>query len=207
MTGEQLNEMYLDGELGELESLLTNQEQEGQESDMMLVERMCDGDSSAVPVIVSRFERKLLVYAQRIVGCEDLAKDICQEVFVRLITRPPLTLQNGQLGPWLFRVARNLAIDVWRRRRFEVFGEELPETSHESAMPFMNMSKEHDKALLRRLIKQLPEKYRQVVELRVYAERPYREIAKVLDMPQGTALWCYHESIRLLSAMWREHEA
>ncbi len=206
MDSENISEM---ASMQELEATLAAQRQDETEgeSDMALVERMCDGDSSAVHTIVMRYERKLIAYAQKIVCSEDLARDICQEVFVKLITRPPLTLQNGFLAPWLFRVARNLAIDMWRRRRFEVTGEELPEEPQGGTMPFMSMTREHDIALLRKLIRKLPEKYRQVVELRVYAEMPYRDIAATLNVPQGTALWCYHESIRLLSAMWRQHES
>lgn len=126
---------------------------------------------------------------------------------MKLIRRPPVTLRNGNLGPWLFRVTYNLAIDLWRHRKFEVTGEELPEEAMGKTTPFNSLTQDHDIALLRKLIGELPDEYRQVVELRVYAEMPYREIALTLDIPQGTALWRYHESIKLLSSMWRRHEA
>lgn len=206
METEKLAENVLDEEtLSELESLAVLQADTT--GDMALIERMCNGDMTAVQEIVTRYERKLIAYAQRIVCSEDLAKDVCQEVFVKLIKRPPTTLQNGNLGPWLFRVAHNLAIDLWRRRKFEVTGEDLPEESMGRTMPFNSLTKEHDIALLRKLIGMLPADYRRVVELRVYAEMPYREIALTMGIPQGTALWRYHESIKLLSAMWRRHEA
>ncbi|MBP5640689.1 MAG: RNA polymerase sigma factor [Victivallales bacterium] len=176
-------------------------------SDMELVERMVAGDSTAVQELVTRYERKLIAYSQHIVNSEDLAKDICQEVFMKLIRRPPLSSQNGNLGPWLFRVAHNLSIDLWRRRKFEITGEELPEESMGRATPFNNVSLSHDFALLRELVGRLPNEYRQVVELRVYAEMPYKEIAETLGIPQGTALWRYHESIKLLGIMWRRHES
>ena len=167
---------------------------------------MCSGDASAVQEIVRRYEQRLVIYSKRILNSEDLAKDVCQEVFVKLIKRPPTTLQNGNLGPWLFRVAHNLSIDMWRRRKFEVTGEELPEEAMGKSMPFNSLSKDHDILLLRQLIQRLPDDYRQVVELRVNAEMPYREIALTLDIPQGTALWRYHEAVKLLGKMWRRHE-
>ena len=73
--------------------------------------------------------------------------------------------------------------------------------------PFSKISQAHDLALLRKLVSRLPDEYRQVVELRVYAEMPYKEIAATLGIPQGTALWRYHESIKLLGIMWRKHES
>ncbi len=176
-------------------------------SDMTLVERMCAGDSTAVQELVTRYERKLIAYSQQIVCSEDLAKDVCQEVFMKLIRRPPLTSQQGSLGPWLFRVAHNLSIDLWRRRKFEITGENLPEELMGRSTPFSKISQAHDLALLRKLVSRLPDEYRQVVELRVYAEMPYKEIAATLGIPQGTALWRYHESIKLLGIMWRKHES
>ena len=202
------NEKYADGLIERTSLILGEKTTYAEpESDMALVERMCAGDSTAVQEIVMRYERKLIAYAQQIVGSEDLAKDICQEVFMKLIRRPPLTGKQGSLGPWLFRVAYNRAIDVWRRRKFEITGEELPEESMGRTTPFSNVSKSHDLALLRELVGMLPDEYRQVVELRVYAEMPYKEIAATLGIPQGTALWRYHESIKLLGIMWRKHES
>ena len=100
-----------------------------EKSDLDLVNLMCDGDGDAFVEIVSRYETKLIAYSRRYVGSLDLAKDICQEVFLKLIGKPPATLQNDNLGPWLFRVSHNLAIDVIRRRKFELTGESLPEVT------------------------------------------------------------------------------
>ena len=56
-----------------------------EKSDLDLVNLMCDGDGDAFVEIVSRYETKLIAYSRRYVGSLDLAKDICQEVFLKLI--------------------------------------------------------------------------------------------------------------------------
>ena len=176
-------------------------------SDWELVNLMCDGVGEAFTEIVARYETKLIAYSRRYVGSLDLAKDICQEVFLKLIDRPPTTLQNDNLGPWLFRVSHNLAIDIIRRRKFELTGEQLPEVTSSQRSPLSSLSHQNDTEILRNLIAGLPDEFRQVVELRIYGEMAFKEIAETLGIPQGTALWRMHEAINQLRSMWRRYES
>lgn len=178
-----------------------------EKSDLDLVNLMCDGDGDAFVEIVSRYETKLIAYSRRYVGSLDLAKDICQEVFLKLIGKPPATLQNDNLGPWLFRVSHNLAIDIIRRRKFELTGESLPEVTSSRKSPLSSLAHENDTEMLRNLISKLPDDFRQVVELRIYGEMAFKDIAEVLEIPQGTALWRMHEAINQLRSMWRRYES
>ncbi|MCR4575874.1 MAG: RNA polymerase sigma factor [Lentisphaeria bacterium] len=176
-------------------------------SDWELVKLMCDGVGEAFTEIVARYETKLIAYSRRYVGSLDLAKDICQEVFLKLIDKPPTTLQNDNLGPWLFRVSHNLAIDIIRRRKFELTGETLPEMTCGHRSPLSSLAHENDTEMLRSLIAKLPDDFRQVVELRIYGEMAFKDIAETLEIPQGTALWRMHEAINQLRSLWRRYES
>src|SRR5215207_2530212 len=69
---------------------------------------------------VSRYERPLVLYALRIVGDAERARDVVQETFARLCDKPPARVDgnaNGELGQWLYTVCRNAALDVRRKEK------------------------------------------------------------------------------------------
>src|SRR6187399_2995761 len=81
---------------------------------------------------VDRFERPLLSYALRIVGGDvERARDVVQETFARLCDQSPANV-NGHLGPWLYTVCRNAALDVRRKARREMALVETADATVES---------------------------------------------------------------------------
>lgn len=173
-------------------------------SDKTLKEWMCEGDAMAFSEIFSRYNEKIVVYASRYVSSTDLAKDVCQEVFVRLIDRPPAVLLYDNLGPWLFRVARNLAIDKRRRRKFEITGEDNMPEPKEDGSPLNMVTASNDAEVIRELVEKLPPIFREVVRLRVFADISFKDIAVMLGIPQGTALWRMHRALELLRIEWNK---
>src|SRR5690349_18918172 len=86
-------------------------------------------DPQGVRSVVDRYERPLLAYALRIVGGDvERARDVVQETFAKLCNEPPANV-NGHLGPWLYTVCRNAALDVRRKARREMA---LVETADET---------------------------------------------------------------------------
>jgi RNA polymerase sigma factor (sigma-70 family) len=71
-------------------------------------------DAGAVEALFARHHPPLERYLARLTGDPDLAADVAQEAFVRLLERPP---DDHGVRPWLFRVATNLARDAARRKR------------------------------------------------------------------------------------------
>ena len=173
-------------------------------TDKVLLRWMCDGDSRALEHIISRYSAHIVAFSARYLNSLDLAKDVCQEVFLKLIDKPPAVLLYDNLGPWLFRVARNLSIDKRRRRKFEVTGDsEFPEPFSEGT-PLTEATANNDLAVMRELIRKLPEEIREVVELRIYGDVPFKDIAVILNIPQGTALWRMHRALELLRIGWNQ---
>ena len=177
-------------------------------SDKRLLRMMRDGNTDAFGELFSRYETRLVAYATRYIGSPDLARDICQEIFLKLIAKPPRILICDSLAPWLFRVTRNLAIDKRRRRKFEIHEEEAdtPETRTDGD-PLSVLTRKDDAEVVRDLVKALPRDLRDVVELRIDGNVPFKEIAQVLRIPQGTALWRMHRAVELLRQGWRRYEA
>ncbi len=176
-------------------------------SDRTLVTWMCDGDTTAFEEIFRRYETRIVAYAARYINSTDLAKDICQEVFLKLIAKPPSTLIYDNLSPWLFRVTRNLAIDKRRRRKFEITGEDVGMMeAREDRTPLKTLTASNDAAVVRDLVNRLPDELREVVELRIDGGVSFKDIAIILDIPQGTALWRMHRAVEILRMQWRTYE-
>ena len=149
------------------------------------------GDGAALEALLSRYERPLIAFLSSYAGDPELARDLCQETFLRLIRRPPSRLFHGSLKPWLFRVARNLANDHLRRRREEVPLEAVPEPTAPRP-PGLSPADVH------RLLAGLPRRTREMITLRVYGGLTYKEIARQTKLPLGTVLARVHRGFRRL---------
>ena len=177
-------------------------------SDKKLLRLMRGGDSTAFEELFVRYETRLVAYATRYIGSADLAKDVCQEVFLKLIEKPPRVLMCDSLAPWLFRVTRNLAIDKRRSRKFEIdeADADAPEPKADGD-PLAVLQSKNDTDVVRRLVQGLPPSLRDVVELRIHGEVSFKDIAVILRIPQGTALWRMHRAVEVLRQGWRRYEA
>ncbi len=176
------------------------------DTDRKLFHEMRKGDSLAFRELFSRYETRLVAYAEKYLDSTDLARDVVQDVFLKLIHKPPRMLLSDSLAPWLFRVTRNLAIDRRRSRKFEVNEEEagLHDMSEEKG-PFEQSCTRSEYELLQNLVEKLPQSLKDVVYLRMNGEVPFREIATILSIPQGTALWRMHRAVQMLREQWNEH--
>jgi RNA polymerase sigma-70 factor, ECF subfamily len=96
---------------------INNEKTPSDASDEILVSQVARGSPAALEVLYDRYASRVLGLSLKIIGDQALAEDILQETFWR-VWQSAATFQS-QLGPftgWLFRIARNLAIDAYRRR-------------------------------------------------------------------------------------------
>lgn len=85
------------------------------EDDLGLVRRAQQGDVEAVGELYTRYERKLLNYLYRFTGNREMAEDLVQETFIRAVRYLPAFRPTGSVGGWLYRIAKNLALNHLRR--------------------------------------------------------------------------------------------
>lgn len=111
------------------------------------------------------------------------AEDVCQDVFVRLMTTHPL-LQPGREKSWLLKVALNRCRDLWRGawlKRVILGGptfELIPAPDE--------FSRRDDQQAMMAAINQLPATFKEVILLRYYQGMNIAEIAQMLELPEGT---------------------
>jgi RNA polymerase sigma-70 factor (ECF subfamily) len=135
------------------------------------------------------------------------ARDLAQETFIRAFRSLGQFDQSRKFSSWLFRIANNLCIDYYRRRKLSTVplvrqadGEDeevrdLPSPDVDPAVEFAD--RERSRRLLT-AVQSLPPAYRVVLLLRHQEDRSYGEIAEILELPLGTIKARIHRAHRLL---------
>ncbi len=170
--------------------------------DETLVIQVARGNSAALEVLYDRYAPKVLGISLKIMGDQAQAEDVLQETFWRVWQNAATyEAQRGSFTGWLFRIARNLAIDAYRRRnvRPQFFasanGSEPP--LEETPDPEMNVAEQAQAVLanqqIRRALAALPGVQRQVIEMAYFYGMTRQEIAEAT----GEALGTIHTRARL----------
>jgi len=163
--------------------------------DASLVSRCLRGEESAWEELVRLHTRRVYALCYRFTGSNPEAQDLTQEVFLRVF-RTLRTFRSGEgsFCTWLTRVSRNLLIDHYRRTRQErvtdSIEEQLPVLEEEgaaaSARPDHVLAGLEASQALQATLQKLSPDLREAVILRDLQELEYREIAVVLQIPEGT---------------------
>ncbi|MEX1010423.1 MAG: sigma-70 family RNA polymerase sigma factor [Balneolaceae bacterium] len=165
--------------------------------DEKLLERAAAGDESASARLVEKYRKSLIFHIRGMVKEAEEVEDLVQESFVKVFENLANYNPEYAFSTWLYRIATNHTIDFLRRKKLQTFsidrshpgseGDEatiqLPAGGEEADR---HVIKKERRRMVREAIAALPEKYRQVIELRHMEELSYDEISDQLDMPLGT---------------------
>jgi RNA polymerase sigma-70 factor (ECF subfamily) len=164
------------------------------DQDSQLIERCLGGEQAAWEDLVKVHTRRVYAICYRFTGSDHEAQDLTQEVFLRVFrSLKSFRAGEGSFTVWLGRLSRNLLIDHYRRtkrdRATDSIGEQLPMIEERTAITGRTdgllAGREASEALQAALQKLSPE-LRETVILRDLEELEYREIAQVLNVPEGT---------------------
>jgi RNA polymerase sigma-70 factor (ECF subfamily) len=184
-----------------------------QSSDEQLVSLYIKGQESALDVLVTRYQQKIFSYIMMVVRDKDLAEDLFQDTFIKVINTLRLGnyREEGKFNQWIMRITRNLIIDHFRKSQKMSF----VDNSNENGSFFDNFSEPthsieqimiteqiHD--TLRSLIKLLPEKQQEVLIMRLYQDMSFKEIADLTNVSINTALGRMRYAILNLRKMVEE---
>jgi len=153
--------------------------------------------------ILERYERPLIRYAFGYVRDMDQARDIAQEVFIKL-TRHIKTLDQSRLAPWLFTVCKNRALDYQRKHQRLVPMETIALDDHTSPAPRPSDALEAQELnqQLSQWMAELPDKQREAVKLKFETGLSYKEISEVLDTSIGNVGTLIHLGVTQLRERW-----
>ena len=175
-------------------------------------------DAQAFAQIVRRWEGPIQRLCTRMTGDAHRGEDLAQETFARLFSRRKAYHCQGRFSTFLWRVAVNLCYDELRKisRRSESSFEAESDESLGNFQEFVSIEPapdqnavEHERNdLVRQAVMRLPEAYRTVIVLRHFENLKFREIADVLEIPEGTVKSRMAEALsqltRLLSHSFAE---
>ena len=165
-------------------------------SDQDLIMLYLGGSERAFEELLLRHKQKIYGSIYLFVKDSNLAEDIFQEVFIKIIDtlRKGKYNHEGKFLQWALRISYNMCVDYFRRNKrkpkttttdsFDIFDVlPLPDLNAEQAMV---RDQTHDK--IKDLLDLLPEEQREVVILRHYADMSFKEISKLTRVSINTAL-------------------
>ena len=164
--------------------------------DRTLISLYLEGNHKAFETLLTRHKNKIYTSIYLFVKDRDLAEDIFQDVFIKIID----TLKKGKYNhegkflQWAMRIAYNMCVDHFRREKrrtkvspsetFDIF--DVLETKDLNMEGQMIRNQLHNK--VRKLVDQLPPEQREVVILRHYADMSFKEISQLTRVSINTAL-------------------
>lgn len=143
---------------------------------------------------LERFEGPLLRYAARILKDEERARDVVQEAFLKLWKAEPQP-EDGVLGPWLYAVCRNQALDVLRKDRRMVISDNVPEPE---ALPVAAQDESPGLSAVLAALSTLPPQHQEVIRLKFQSGFSYKDISRVTGLSEGNVGFIIHTSIKKL---------
>ena len=146
---------------------------------------LAEGDTAALEAVWVVASRRLYGLALWRTGCEEDARDVVQEVFVRLASRRAELGRVAQPGVWLLAVTHNAAIDT-ARRKVRRRTEPLENASHVTAQG-ADPERAAEASRTSRALAQLPPPQREAVLLHHAAGCSFREIGAITGVPAFTA--------------------
>lgn len=168
--------------------------------DEILVDRFREGDRRAFEELVRRHQRAVFHLARRFVRDDDEAKDVAQRTFVKAFQGLHALRGGGAFRTWLFRITANLALnhirDHSRVHPTEDAGANIPV----EAIGADRLDDAERRAQLHAALDELPPKQRLVLELRVFQELSFREVAEIAGCSENAAKVNFHHAVKKLRA-------
>lgn len=159
------------------------------------------GDDRAFAILYERHKRALFVFGLKMLGESEAARDLVQDVFLRIHEKRRQLNRPESFRGWLFAVARNRCLSHLRQNRGRTPLDEAPDEAIAVDPPADGIEAEQEVRLIRRALAALKVEYREVLVLREYQDLSYREIAEITESTESAV------KSRLFKARKALHEA
>jgi RNA polymerase sigma-70 factor (ECF subfamily) len=182
-----------------------------QEKLSQIVAQARKGSEQAYRELVEAFGTALLGYFYRNTGSRSEADDLVQDTFLRLVRGLKNYRENERFEVWLYRLARNLLVDYWRKRKMinagDVCHDENEEWIFDSPAnrdirePADQLAEKEIGDELQKMLMKLSVDQRETILMRYFSELSFEEIAAASGVPLGTALARVHRGLKLLKQL------
>jgi len=165
--------------------------------DYELIKQYLGGNPTSLDILINRHKKKVFSYIQLVVKSRELAEDIFQDSFIKVIKslHSGTYKEEGRFVSWVMRIAHNLIIDYYRKQKhLRTISDDETDVPLFNSVKFSDMNIEDELVLdqihtdVKLLVEQLPEEQREVVLLRYYYDLSFKEIAEHTNVSINTAL-------------------
>ena len=184
-------------------------------SDQDIVAWALEGAETAYRELLRRYERPVYALIFRMVRDRELAEDLTQETFVKVLNALDRYRPEYKFSSWIFKIANNAAIDQLRRKELDTLSFEggpdatTPERVEATSLqvgdaaesPLEELEARELGSAIEQAIARLRPEYRACIIMRHVEGRPYDEIAEMLDLPLGTVKTYIHRARAELRAL------
>ncbi len=177
----------------------------GPMTDLELMRALQAGDPDSMGVLVERFGRRIFKYLLGWIKNREDALDLTQEVLLRVHQKAALYSGEAPLGPWIFRIARNLFHDHMRKKNYKVHSaaSDLDDALRYSEAPARQTPERavfgaEISLRIHEAIEKLPTRQREVVQLRLLGEMKLDDIAQAMNLSLGGVKSTLHAALNRL---------
>ncbi len=180
-------------------------------TDEALLHRVAAGDEGAFATLYDRLGRVAYSFAYRMLGYGDGAEDVVQEAFLSIWRAAgSFDVEKGNARTWLMSVVHHRAVDTLRRRR----GQQPMDLSIESIQQLAGpenvwdqVARNIDKEAIERVLAQIPQEQRHVIDLAYFGGYTHTEIAERVGVPLGTVKGRIRIGVEKLKRLLQERDA
>lgn len=164
--------------------------------DALLVKNYIAGDENALSILIKKHQSKIYGFIYSKMPDRDVADDIFQDTFIKVIKTLKSNSYNeeGKFLPWVMRIAHNLIVDHYRKNKKMPMLRETEEFSIFSILSDNSLNVEGRiitdaiEKDLQKIIQELPSDQKEVLEMRIYQDLSFNEIAELTGVSINTAL-------------------
>ncbi len=155
--------------------------------DVVWLERIANRDRKAFEKLYREYGPRVFRFAVRMIRDETRAEEVTNDVMVEIWKSAGKFQGRSAVSTWIFSIARHRALNAVRRKTLPMTNiDDAPEPQDDREDPLASTDQSTTGDLLRTAIEQLSREHREVIELTFFQGLNYREIATIVECPEGT---------------------
>ena len=176
-------------------------------SDNELMLQVRDGETARLGMLFERHHKKLFNFFLRTIGKRQIAEDLVQEVFIRILKYRHTFRGDGGFGPWMYRMAKNVRADHFRKKGRAPFTDtdiDTVEHSDEGPLPSELAETSQSVEILKVAMERLSVEKRELLVMARYQMLRHDEIAPLVGCKVGTVKVRVHRAVKELTQIYQQ---
>ncbi len=149
------------------------------QNDFQVIKRVLNGSTHSYSALVEKYQPRLQIFCAQMLSSKEAGRDASQETFIKAFQSLKTFRADSSFAAWLFQIGRNHCIDLLRKNKRRPQSEYDEDRGYHHSNKTNFDSKIEAKDLTAKILRLLPEKYRELILLKESQDLTYEEIAKI----------------------------